>query len=208
MAGEVCLSHSQPARGESGGNGGRGTTAAGWAHRAWFIFLPRQRAAHLWLWWIGMLLTHTHTHAHTCPTHSVSHTTTCTLLLSHGRTHAHKLVDGYTQSHTGCSVPPDLISNEKMFTTCLHGLPPLSINSSQKYVWCIIIHCNCTWGLLSHPPLQAYPCASCCTVQQHTVKNIWTSGCTMINLCISAIILLNRIVICHISTDRRLATVD
>ena len=77
--------------------------------------------------------THTHTHAHTCPTHSVSHT----LLLAH----VQKPVDGYTHTHTIthrllCPIRSDI--QREMFTTRPHGLPPLSINSSQKYVWCII----------------------------------------------------------------------
>lgn len=113
-----------------------------WIRRKWWqaervghgsFFLPRQRAAHLWLWWIGMSLTHTHTH--TCPTHSVSHTTTCTFFLSHGHTQT-RTVDGFTNRLLR---PTRSVIQHEMFTTHLRSLPPLSINPSQKYVWCIII---------------------------------------------------------------------
>lgn len=60
---------------------------------------------------------------------------------------------------------------------------------------------GCIRGLLLHPPSLAYPCVSCCTMQQ-TVKTIWLLACVMINLYINTILLLSQVVICHISTER------
>lgn len=86
------------ARGESGGNGGRRTTASGRAHQARFIFLPRQRAAHF----VTLMDRNVaHPRAHTRP--HMSHT----LSLSHSNlhfiaftwSHAHKVVDARAVTH-------------------------------------------------------------------------------------------------------------
>lgn len=197
MAGEACLSHSQP-RGVNQEEmvAGEQQQQDEWC-RAWFIFLPRQRAAHWWLWWIGMLLTHTRPH--------MSHT----LRLSHNNsrvvartwTRIHKLVEGYTHDHTQAA-----LSNQIWYPMWNVYDPPTRpsslVNKLIPEVCVMHYHVDgCIGGLLLHPPSQAYPCAPYCTMR-HIVKNIWLLSCVMINLCINTILWPNHIVICHISTDR------
>lgn len=178
----------------------RRTTAAGWTRRAWFIFLPRQRAAHWWLWRIGMLLTHTHTHAHTCPTHSrLSHNNSCAVACAWTR--IRKRTDGHTHAHTQAA-----LSHQIWYPTWNVYDPPTRPSSpvNKLFPEVCVIHYHvdgCIWGLLLHPPSRDYPCASYCTMQ-HIEENIWLLSWVMINLCINTILLLNHIVICHISSDR------
>ncbi len=78
---------------------------------------------------------HPHAHTHT-PTH-VPHAQSLAQQLARYCSH---MMDTYTHTTTHrllCPTRSDIQC--EMFTTRPHGLPPLSINSSQKYVWCIIM---------------------------------------------------------------------
>lgn len=147
---------SQP--GESGGKWWRGRTAAAanWVLWACFIFLLRHWAAHGWLWWIGMLLTHTHSHAHTCPTHSASPTTTHTYRYAHSP-HARHSVRAHLMRHMWNVYDPPT-------------RPSSSVNKLFPEVCVMHYHRDgCMWGLFPYPSSRAHPCASWCSM--HTQLN-------------------------------------
>jgi len=147
---EVCLSHS------------------GWIRRKWWQRSNASRLGALGTVHFspeaegGPLVTlmdrnaaHPPTHTHT-PTH-VPHTQSCTSTSSQKdtRTITHKLLRP-SRSDVQC----------EMFTTRPHGLPALSINSSQKYVWCIIIYMPARGGcssILHHRLTHVHPGATCST---------------------------------------------